>query len=171
MKKLLFPVLAAALMTGCAGLPIPTDKATFQSVADKVQGIRDFEAEGPGVRVQWAQSPQHLLAVRDGSARYTHAVFEFRPAKGDPFTERVALGDYADRSAHYYAVLHLRTIGQHDLNGQTCAALKACLYLLPGEYQVRVVMFNGKAPKAHVRVGTVKVDTDRVVVRQGEPKA
>lgn len=163
MKKLLFPVLAAALMTGCAGLPIPTDKATFQSVADKVQGIRDFEAEGPGVRVQWAQSPQHLLAIRDGSARYTHSVFEFRPAKGDPFTERVALGDYADRSAHY-AVLHLRTIGQ------TCAALKACLYLLPGEYQVRVVMFYGKAPKAHVRVGTVKVDTDRVVARQ-EPEA
>jgi hypothetical protein len=162
-------VAAAALMTGCAGLPIPTDKATFQSVADKVQGIRDFEAEGPGVRVQWAQSPQHLLAIRDGSARYTHAVFEFRPAKGDPFTERVALGDYADRSAHY-AVLHLRTIGQHDLNGQTCAALKACLYLLPGEYQVRVVMFDGKAPKAHVRVGTVKVDTDRVVARQ-EPEA
>ena len=34
------------------------------------------------------------------------------------------------------------------------------------EYQVRVVMFDGKAPKAHVRVGTVKVDTDRVVARQ-----
>ena len=32
------------------------------------------------------------------------------------------------------------------------------------------VMFDGKAPKAHVRVGTVKVDTDRVVARQ-EPEA
>ncbi|HCB1572568.1 TPA: hypothetical protein MYP23_005383 [Klebsiella quasipneumoniae] len=32
------------------------------------------------------------------------------------------------------------------------------------------VMFYGKAPKAHVRVGTVKVDTDRVVARQ-EPEA
>jgi hypothetical protein len=31
-------------------------------------------------------------------------------------------------------------------------------------------MFYGKAPKAHVRVGTVKVDTDRVVARQ-EPEA
>lgn len=162
MKKLLFPVLAAALMTGCAGLPIPTDKATFQSVADKVQGIRDFEAEGPGVRVQWAQSPQHLLAIRDGSTRYTHAAFEFRSVKGgDPFIERVKLGDYA--------VLHLRTIGQHDINGQSCTKLD-CIYLFPGEYQVRVVMFDGKAPKAHVRVGTVTVDTDRVVARQ-EPEA
>lgn len=169
MKKLLFPVLAAALMTGCAGLPIPTDTATFQSVADKVQGIRDFEAEGPGVRVQWAQSPQHLLAIRDGSTRYTHAAFEFRSVKGgDPFIERVKLGDYADRSAHY-AVLHLRTIGQHDINGQSCTKLD-CIYLFPGEYQARVVMFDGKAPKAHVRVGTVKVDTDRVVARQ-EPEA
>jgi len=124
MKKLLFPVLAAALMTGCAGLPIPTDTATFQSVADKVQGIRDFEAEGPGVRVQWAQSPQHLLAIRDGSTRYTHAAFEFRSVKGgDPFIERVKLGDYADRSAHY-AVLHLRTIGQHDINGQSWGRLR-----------------------------------------------
>jgi hypothetical protein len=151
-------------MTGCAGLPIPTDKATFQSVANKEQGIRDFEADGPGVRVQWAQSPQHLLAIRDGSTRYTHAVFEFRPAKGAPFTERVALGDYADRSAHY-AVLHLRTIGQHDLNGQSCTKLD-CIYLFSGEYQVRVVMYDGKAPKTHVRVGTVTVDTDRVVARQ-----
>lgn len=32
------------------------------------------------------------------------------------------------------------------------------------------VMFDGKAPKAHVRVGTVKVDTDQVVARQ-EPEA
>ena len=39
-----------------------------------------------------------------------------------------------------------------------------------GEYRVRVVMFDGKAPKTHVRVGTVTVDTDRVVVRQ-EPEA
>ena len=86
-----------------------------------------------------------------------------------PFIERVALGDYADRSAHY-AVLHLRTIGQHDLNGQSCTKLD-CIYLFPGEYQVRAVMFYGKTPKAHVRMGKVKVDTDRVVARQEEPKA
>ncbi len=165
MKKLLFPVLAAALMTGCAGFPVPTDPAAFRAVADKVQGIGNFEADGPGVRVQWAQSPQHLLAIRDGGVRYTHAAFEFRPVKGgDPFIERVKLGDYADRSAHY-AVLHLRTIGQHDINGQSCTKLD-CIYLFPGEYQLRVVMYDGKAPKAHVRVGTVTVDTDRVVARQ-----
>jgi hypothetical protein len=165
MKKQFAASALIVLLSGCAGLPIRTDKAALQSLADKMQGIHDFEAEGPGVRVQWAQSPQHLLAIRDGSARYTHAVFEFRPAKGGtPFAERVALGDYADRSA-YHAVLYLRTIGQHVINGQSCTKLE-CIYLFPGEYQVRVVMFDGKAPKTHVRVGMVTVDSDRVVARQ-----
>ena len=74
MKKLLFPVLAAALMTGCAGLPIPTDKATFQSVADKVQGIRDFEADGLIQAADLRAAHARLLASQ---APFVYTVAEF----------------------------------------------------------------------------------------------
>lgn len=162
MKKTIAATLVAALLTACA-IPVPVPSDTFRNLADKVQGIGDFEATGGGIKAQWLQAAQRVLVAREPERRYTHAGIEFRDANGRMFVEKVKMGNAGDRDGHY-AMLNLRTIGQHDLGGQACGE-RDCIYLGHGEYAVRVVMYNGQAPMMHLRLGSVTVDVDRVTAK------
>ena len=167
-------VTAAALLTGCAG--VPTDSASlresaaqpFRAVASALRGSDTITARQGDVTVKWRQAEQVVEAWRgEDSTRYTDAAFELRPLNkpgAKSSVERVALDDLHGQPK-VVAALGLRTIGQHKVGGQECG--QNCVYLFPGvEYQLRVTMFRNGAPKISVPVGVVTVDDDGVKVRQ-----
>ena len=167
-------VAAAALMTGCAGVPTDTaslrDSAAqpFRFVAEKLGGAQPITARQGDVTVKWRQAEQVVEAWRgEDSTRYTDAAFELRPLNkpgAKSSVERVALDDLHGQPK-VVAALGLRTIGQHTVGGQECR--ENCVYLFPGvEYQLRVTMIRNGAPKISVPVGVVTVDDDGVKVRQ-----
>ena len=167
-------VAAAALMTGCAGVPTDTaslrDSAAqpFRFVAEKLGGAQPITARQGDVTVKWRQAEQVVEAWRgEDSTRYTDAAFELRPLNkpgAKSSVERVALDDLHGQPK-VVAALGLRTIGQHAVGGQECR--ENCVYLFPGvEYQLRVTMIRNGAPKISVPVGVVTVDDDGVKVRQ-----
>ena len=166
-------VTAAALLTGCAGVPTDTaslrDSAAqpFRFVAEKLGGAQPITARQGDVTVKWRPDVQVVEAWRgEDHTRYTDAAFELRPLNkpGAKTVERVALDDLHGQPK-VVAALHLRTIGQHKVGGQECA--DNCVYLFPGlQYQLRVTMFRNGAPKISVPVGVVTVDDDGVKVRQ-----
>ena len=115
-------------------------------------------ATAKDVTVTWQPDAQTVETRSMGE--YTHAVYELPPinSRGIVPPERIALNQST-------ATLHLRTIGQHVINGQVCD--QDCMYLMPGvDYKLRVTMFRGEAPKISVPVGVIKVDTDGVTVHR-----
>ena len=172
-------VTAAALLTGCAG--VPTDAASlresaaqpFRFVAKTLGGAQPITARGGDVTVKWRPDVQVVEAWRgEDASRYTDAAFELRPLN-KPGTkssvERVALDDLHGQPK-VVAALGLRTIGQHNVGGQECG--QNCVYLFPGvEYQLRVTMLRNGAPKISVPVGVVTVNDEGVTVRKSDTLA
>ncbi|HCZ5271152.1 TPA: hypothetical protein O3J43_004687, partial [Salmonella enterica] len=79
-------VTAAALLTGCAGVPTDTaslrDSAAqpFRFVAEKLGGAQPITARQGDVTVKWRPDVQVVEAWRgEDSSRYTDAAFELRP--------------------------------------------------------------------------------------------
>ena len=85
-------VTAAALLTGCAGVPTDTaslrDSAAqpFRFVAEKLGGAQPITARQGDVTVKWRPDVQVVEAWRgEDHTRYTDAAFELRPLnKGSP---------------------------------------------------------------------------------------